>query len=122
MGRIVNEKPAPPPTDNNVAFAKESTHSSDKRVVMADRPNHVWHVDLTTVPILSGFWVPWSPNALPQRWPFCWWVGVVLDHCSRRAMGFYVWRGRPTTRAVQAFLDRTIQAIGATPKYLISDI
>ncbi len=71
--------------------------------------------------MLSGFWVPWLPNALPQCWPFCWWVVVVLDHFSRRAMGFYIWRRRPTTRAVQAFLNRTIHETGATPKYLISD-
>jgi len=24
---------------------------------------------------------------LPQRWPFCWWVGVIVDHFSRRIMG-----------------------------------
>jgi len=52
---------------------------------------------------------------------FCWWVVVVLDHFSRRAMGFHISRRQPTTRAVQAFLDRTIQETGETPKYLISD-
>src|SRR5438128_9360741 len=36
------------------------------RRVTANRPNHVWHVDLTVVPTAAGFWVPWLPWALPQ--------------------------------------------------------
>lgn len=55
------------------------------RVVTAKRPNHVWHVDLTVVPI-SGFWVPWIPHTLAQCFPACWWVTVVLDHFSSRVM------------------------------------
>jgi hypothetical protein len=43
------------------------------RRVTAKRPNHVWHVDLTTVPITTGFWTSWLPFALPQFSPFCWW-------------------------------------------------
>jgi transposase InsO family protein len=121
VGRIIKEEPVPPPTGEIVAPAEESTRSTAKVVVTADRPNHVWHVDLTAVPILPGFWAPWLPNAFPQCWPFCWWVGVVIDHFSRRAMGFYVWRRRPTTKAVQAFLNCTFHEAGTTPKYLISD-
>jgi putative transposase len=124
VGRIVKEKPVPPPTsDEQVAKMPtgDAANSTAKCVVTANRPNHVWHVDLTTIPILSGFWTPWSPNALPQSWPFCWWVAVVVDHFSRRAMGFYISRRRPTTQAVQAFLDRTMQNASAAPKYLISD-
>ena len=49
------------------------------RVVTARRPNHVWHADLSTVPTALGFWIPWVPLALPQRWPFCWWIAVVVD-------------------------------------------
>ncbi len=40
------------------------------RVVTAKCPNHVWHVDLTTVPTSAGFWVPWMPFAKHQRWHF----------------------------------------------------
>ena len=32
-----------------------------------------------------GMWCTWLPFALPQRWPFCWWVLVAVDHFSRRA-------------------------------------
>jgi hypothetical protein len=42
------------------------------RRITARRPNDLWHVDLTTVPTGLGFWISWSPFALPQSWPFCW--------------------------------------------------
>ncbi len=79
VGRILKEEPAPTPQT-----AKDSETAG--RVVTAKRPNHVWHIDLTTVPIGRGFWTTWLPFALPQCWPFCWWVAVVVDHFSRRAM------------------------------------
>jgi transcriptional regulator with XRE-family HTH domain len=60
---------------------------SRPRVVTATHPNHVWHLDLTTIPTIGGFWISWWPFAIPQRWPFCWWVAVVVDHFSRRVMG-----------------------------------
>ena len=58
-------------------------------------------IDLTTVPLFGGFWTSWLPNAFIQRWPFCWWVAVVADYYSRRAMGLMIFRKQPTSRAVQ---------------------
>jgi transposase InsO family protein len=112
VGRIIKEPPRPAPA---------RAASPSKRVVTAKRPNHVWHTDLTAVPIGSGFWAPWLPFALPQCWPFCWWVVVVIDHYSRRAMGFVVSPTRPKSITVRAFVGRTILSAGATPKYLICD-
>ena len=40
------------------------------RPVKSTRPDHVWEVDLTLVPTSAGFWVPWLPFTLPQRWPY----------------------------------------------------
>jgi hypothetical protein len=77
-------------------------------------------VDLTAVSIF-GFWVPWLPLALPQVWPFCWWVAVVEDHFSRRVMGFRVFRRQPTAEEGRAFLARVISVAGAKPKYVICD-
>ena len=91
-----------------------------RKVVTAKYPNHVWHADLTAVPIV-GFWVPWLPFALPQVWPFSWWIAVVEDHFSRRLMGFRVFGKQPTAGEVQAFLARTIRKAGATPKYIVCD-
>ncbi len=112
VGRIIKERPHPAPA---------RAASSSKRVVTAKRPNHVWHTDLTAVPIGPGFWAPWLPFALPQCWPFCWWVAVIIDHYSRRAMGFAVFPKRPTSLAVRTFFGRVISRDDVTPKYLVCD-
>jgi len=110
VGRILKEEPAPKPKAQSAG-----------RIVTARRPDHVCHTDLTLVPIVRGFWASWFPFALPQRWPFCWWVGCVVDHYSRRVMGFQIFRQQPSSRAMCKFLDRTIQKAGTAPRYIISD-
>ncbi|MFB3113168.1 MAG: DDE-type integrase/transposase/recombinase, partial [Gemmatimonadales bacterium] len=90
-------------------------------VVTAKRPDHVWHCDLTTVPTSLGLWTSWFPFTLPQRWPYCWWVAVVVDHYSRRVMGFAVFEQQPTSVAVRTFLGRAMRAAGVTPRHLITD-
>ena len=114
VGRILKEKPAPTPQ-----AAKKA--ESAGRVVTAKRPNHVWHVDLTLVPTQMGFWTSWFPFALPQRWPFCWWVAVVVDHFSRRAMGIGVFAKRPDCRTVCVSLGQMVRRVGTAPKYIICD-
>ena len=111
VGRILKEEPQSDP-----GGASPST-----RVVTAKRPNHVWHVDLTAVPTSMGFWAPWLPFALPQCWPFCWWVAVVIDHHSRRVMGIEIFRNNPTAVSVSHFLEYAIHTASATPKYIICD-
>jgi transposase len=91
VGRILKEEPHSDPEET----------AQCTRVVTARCPNHVWHVDLTAVPISAGFWEPWLPFALPQCWPFCWWVAVVIDHYSRRVMGFAIFRHNPTTLTIK---------------------
>src|SRR5262249_24016611 len=39
------------------------------RHVTSRRPNDARLTDLTTVPTMLGFWVPWLPFALPPIWP-----------------------------------------------------
>jgi putative transposase len=111
VGRILKKPPHAVP-------AKESVSAG--RVVTAKRPNHVWHTDLTTVPI-GGFWASWLPFALPQHWPFCWWVAVVMDHFSRRVMNVTVFTTRPHCHAICGFLGRTVARVGAAPKYIVCD-
>ena len=111
VGRILKEDPLPSPGDI----------APSTRIVTAKHPNHVWHVDLTAVPTSVGFWAPWLPFALPQCWPFCWWVAVVIDHDSRRVMGIETFRNNPTAVSVSHFLECAIHAASATPKYIISD-
>src|SRR5213593_1587115 len=89
------------------------------RVVIARHPNHLWHVDLTTVPTALGFWTSWSPFALPQVWPFCWWLAVAVDHHSRRIMGFAVFPRQPSSALVRRFLERLFRS--HQPQHLVSD-
>jgi putative transposase len=111
VGRILKEAPHPDPG-----------HPAPCTGVMtAKHPNHVWHVDLTAVPTSLGFWAPWLPFALPQCWPFCWWVAVVIDQYSRRVMGVATFMHSPTSRSVQHFLETAIHDASVTPKYLICD-
>jgi transposase InsO family protein len=91
------------------------------RRVTAKYPNHVWHFDLTTVPTSAGLWTSWLPFALPQCWPFCWWLAVVLDHYSRRALGFAIFKRQPTSEQLRCFLGKRIAAVGVAPKHLITD-
>jgi transposase InsO family protein len=123
VGRILREESVlhePPPIakdgDSIAADVGQPT-----RVVTAKYPNHVWHVDITAVPIVSGFWATWSPFTLPQCWPFCWWVAVVVDHFSRRVMGISVWEAPPSSLQVRHFLGQSIARTGRSPKYIVSD-
>ena len=114
VGRILQEKSKPTPK-------LPATSSTAAPVVTSKYPNHVWNVDLTTVPVGAGFWCSWIPLALPRRWPFCGWVAVAIDHYSRRAMGTALFKKEPSSIQVRAFLGRTIADGGAKPKHLISD-
>jgi transposase InsO family protein len=92
-----------------------------RRRVVARYPGHTLHVDLTTVPTRAGFWVPWFPFALPQRWPFCCWVAVALDQVSRVLVGFAVFSQSPSSTQIQSFLDRAIRTSQSTPKHVVTD-
>ena len=91
------------------------------RVVTAEYPNHLWHVDLSVAPTAIGFWVSWTPGSLFQIWPFCWWFALVIDHYSRRCMGFALFKNKPTSLQVRRFLGRVIKQAGTTPKHLVCD-
>jgi len=114
VGRILKQKPWHEPPVGRLQANTEGC------VVTARHPNHVWHGDLTTVPI-GGFWTSWLPFSLPQCWPFCWWVAVAVDHFSRRGMGTAHFDQQPTSEAVRAFLGRTMAKTSKVPKYLICD-
>jgi transposase InsO family protein len=114
IARIRTARPIPPTTRS--VDTKPST-----RRVTAKHPNHVWHVDLTTVPTAAGFWASWLPFALPQCWPFCWWLAVVLDHFSRRVIGFARFKTQPTSEQLRQFLARVLTRVGRVPKHLVTD-
>jgi putative transposase len=85
---------------------------------------------MTVVPTSLGMWVSWVPFALPQVWPFCWWVVpllrrgegwviLVLDHFSQRCAGAVVFRKPPASIEIRTFLGRISGK--AKPKYLVCD-
>jgi len=90
-------------------------------LTVAKYPGHTWHVDLTTVPTRAGFWAPWFPHSLPQRWPFCWWVAVAVDQVSRVLVGFAVFSKPPSSDQVRRFLGRAIRSNRCTPRYIVCD-
>ncbi len=116
VGRMLKTTAKPPAMPDRGSKREEAG-----RVVTAKRPNHVWHVDLTAVSTRAGYWASWLPCAVPQCWPFCWWVAVAEDHFSRRLMGITAFKGRPTSCQVRQFLGRTMAKVGVVPKYLICD-
>lgn len=91
-----------------------------KRIV-SRHPGHTWLVDLTAMPISSGFWTSWIPNALPQYWPFCFWIAIILDHFSRKVVGFAVFRKNPKSGEITDMLGKVARRTGKSPKYIISD-
>ncbi len=113
VGRMLRESPPP--------VARPQEMVSTGCAVTAKRPNHVWHLDLTTVPIVSGFWASWFPFALPQCWPFCWWVAVAIDHYSRRLISIATFPTKPDSQVICRFLESAIRSAGATPDHLVCD-
>ena len=114
VARIIREPGEPPRPEPAVEIVQ-------RHRVRARRPGDAWHLDLTSVPLRAGMWVPWRPSSLPPRWPFCWCVAVVVDQVSRAMVGFAVFRNPPTSRQVQRFLERAVRRARAAPRYLISD-
>jgi len=63
-----------------------------QRRIVAKYPSHTWHADLTAVPISGGYWTTCVPGMILQRWPVCFWLLNVVDHFSRRSVGFAVFK------------------------------
>ncbi len=91
------------------------------RTVTARAPHHVWNIDFTVMPSMAGWWMPWLPQAPAQRWPFAWWIGVVLDHFSRTVIFMDVFRKELTGAELSMMLDQALDFTGRAPKYTVSD-
>jgi putative transposase len=113
--RIINEPPA-------VLVVVENDSPLPKpRVLKSNYPNHIWGGDITLVPTDHGFWLPISPDAMPQEHPYCFHVLNVIDHFSRRYMGFAVFLKNPTADEVVAAIKRICLDNGVVPKYIVLD-
>jgi putative transposase len=112
--RMLKQKPQYEP------FTSTGESLPEGPIVTAKYANHVWHIDLTTVPT-GGFWTSWFPFMLPQVWPFSHWVAIVVDHFSRRVMGATAFKSQPTCEAVCGFMGRTIAKAGRAPRHIVCD-
>lgn len=121
VGRMLKERDTQrPEPDQTNGTEKPKSATKKGKPVQAKEPNHVWQLDLTLVPTAAGFWVPWLPHSILQLWPFSWCVACVVDHHSRRVMGFAVFKKEPKSVDVRTLLGRLVRRYGA-PKDLVSD-
>ncbi len=120
--RLLKKSPARPASEppSGASGARSPADAKPKRIISRG-PNHTWLVDLTVMPTGAGFWVPWVPFSLLQRWPFCWWIVVVTDHFSRKVVGRGVFNEPPTAAEVLRVLEGAKRGAGETPKYVITD-
>ena len=137
VSRMTKAKPAPPPfepdpvsqgqaaAEQGQAASKAEgdgkTEATTNRVVTARHPHHLWHLDLSLLPRVSGWWVSWVPHCLNQSWPFCFWIGVVLDHFSRSVVAWRLYRSQPSAKQVCSLLDKASQNTGRAPKHIVTD-
>jgi putative transposase len=119
--RMLERLPQHWPPNGREPFAASQVREPLGRTVIANYPGHVWSIDLTVVPTTAGFWLPGWPRAVPQVWPLCWWVAVVLDNFSRRVIGFALFRAAPTAKQVCQMLERAAGRVGRAPKYTVTD-
>ena len=125
VGRIRKEKPAPgaceaaPPRAGSTDPAPGSGPKK-MRAVTAKHEHHVWHIDLTMLPLASP-WVTWSPFALPPVFPFCYWLGAVIDQCTRKIVGFKLFLRQPTGAKVAAMIETAVAVAGHAPAHIVSD-
>ena len=103
------------------AVVEDNSPLPKPRILKSDYANHIWGVDLTLVPTDHGFWLPSSPDALPQVHPYSYHVLNVIDHFSRRYMGFAVFTKNPTADEVVAAMKRICSGNGVAPKYFVLD-
>lgn len=126
VGRIRKEKPAQagaasPPSASSASEPDPSKAApKEPRAVSAKHEHHVWHIDLTMLPLASP-WVTWSPFALPPVFPFCYWLGAVMDQWTRKIVGFKLFLRQPTGAKIAAMLDTAVAAAGQAPVHIVSD-
>jgi hypothetical protein len=107
VGRYIKKPPIRPP-DPEGPNKNEKKETLPTRKITSRYPNHTWMIDLTAASISGGFWSSIFPFSFPQKWPYCWWVAVIIDHFSRRVVGFAVSKSNPATEEVTDVIDKAI--------------
>ena len=118
--RFLDTRDLLPKPPGPLTRAAEIARSIAATTVAARYPHHVWGVDFTTVAIAGGRWAGWLGKILPQQWPFCWWVTVVVDYHSRTALAVVATKQAPTTEHMTQLLARLSRRHGP-PRYVVTD-
>jgi transposase InsO family protein len=129
VARMAARRPLPqPPRPDAPARARASSDGpagtdakAPQRTVKANYSNHLWNIDLSVVPTGAGLWTAWLPFALPQCWPFAWWVVAVVDHYSRHVIEIDAYHSHPSEAEVCALLDQAVATAGRPPRYTVTD-
>jgi transposase InsO family protein len=126
LAKPLDDGDGPSGTSGRSWGAGEQAPSSEpagasNRTVSARHPGHVWNIDITVVPTAEGFWCAALPWSWPTVWPFSWHVAAIVDHFSRRVVGFEVYPWAPSAREICGLIDTTVASEGRAPKYIISD-
>lgn len=114
VGRLLKEKP-------KRSSPSPETGAERGRVVTATQVHELWHVDLTVLPTVSGFWTPWFPFALLLRWPFAFWMGAVLDHVSRSVVAYKLFSSQPDAAGIVELLELARKNAGRAPVHIVTD-
>lgn len=99
---------------------KSAESDTPVRRITSRHPGHIWIADLTVVPASQGFWTSIMPYTIKQCWPFCWWLMVIIDHYSRKAVGFALFKTMPSSQDVTRTLNKAI-LIRGKPRHIITD-
>ncbi|CAN5311535.1 hypothetical protein BH09MYX1_BH09MYX1_61470 [soil metagenome] len=121
LARKPRSSPSAPTPDDSAKKRREKKKEEDERAVTAKAVHDLWHVDLTILPTVTGWWTPWVPFALLQRWPFCFWLGAVLDHVSRSVVAWKLWTSQPTAEDVVDLLELARTNADRAPRHIVSD-
>ena len=117
---ILEEEPVPAP-ESTPEVKTTAEDKPEPKSIKADRPDHVWGIDFTLVPLIGGFRVPWLPFSLPQRFPFCYWVMAVKDHYSRTVHKLAAFKQQPSSEQTCAVLTKLITTMGRAPRHIVTD-
>jgi len=109
-----------PPRPKHIPFLPK-TKDEATSVVQAQRPNHVWNVDISTIPTCWGLAISWWPTGFPALFPFCWKVIAVLDAYSRKVLATRICRKEPSGDDVVAALEAARTNVGQSPRHLVTD-
>ena len=92
------------PRPGNMPASTPPSHRAE-HLLKPNRPDHVWHTDITEVRVL---WKRYE-------------IAAVLDGYSRKLLAIRAFARRPNTNDMNLLIKEAVRRSGASPMFLISD-